>query len=113
MPGRYARLVSSTTPSEAAAAILSGAKVFDVRTGLRHGADGLPQSASLPLERIEAGAVPAGVGAGETFFLVCEVGGFSELAAAYLRSAGLTGARSVRGGLAALRPLLAGEQRGG
>lgn len=105
-PGAMLALVGSATANEAAAAIRFGAKVFDVRTSFRHGADGLPGSASLPLEQIEAGAVPDEVGPDETFFLVCEVGGFSELAAAYLRSAGLAGARSVRGGLAALRPLL-------
>lgn len=104
--------MGTATAAEAAAAIRSGAKVFDVRTGYRHEADGLRVSSSLPLDRIEAGAVPDAVGPEEAFFLVCDVGGFSELAAAYLRSAGLAGARSVRGGLAALRPLLEGEANG-
>lgn len=99
--------VSSASPAEAAEAILSGAKVIDVRTAYRHAADGLARSISLPLDRVEAGDVPEGLEPAEAVFLVCEVGGFSELAAAYLRSAGFAGARSVRGGLAALRPLLA------
>lgn len=38
-----------------------------------------------------------------TVYLICAVGGFSELAALYLREAGFSAAYSVRGGLAALR----------
>jgi rhodanese-related sulfurtransferase len=45
------------------------------------------------------------VALGSTIFLVCAVGGFSELAALYLREAGFTAAFSVRGGLTALRAL--------
>lgn len=100
--------VVSTAPNIAAAAILAGSTVIDVRSAERHALDGLPGSVSLPLQRIEAGEVPAGVGRQERFYLVCEVGGFSELAAALLRSEGFEGASSVRGGLAALRPLLEG-----
>lgn len=96
----------SASPATAAADIRAGAKVYDVRSAYRHGVDGLPGSISLPLERIEAGEVPADVEREETFYLVCEVGGFSELAAALLQSHGYSGASSVRGGLTALRPLL-------
>ena len=99
--------MNSTPAPAAASSIRAGAKVFDVRSAYRHGVDGLPGSASLPLDQIEAGALPTGVEQDETFFLVCEVGGFSELAAAYLQSDGYSGASSVRGGLVALRPLLA------
>lgn len=98
--------MASTPPKTAANSIRNGAKVVDVRPASRHASDGLPGSLSLPLERLEAGEVPAGIAVDQTFFLVCEVGGFSELAAALLQSAGYLGASSVRGGLSALRPLL-------
>jgi adenylyltransferase/sulfurtransferase len=84
--------------------IRHGALVLDVRSGQQHALDPWPDSVSFPFERISAGDVPP-VALGSTIFLVCAVGGFSELAALYLREAGFTAAFSVRGGLAALRAL--------
>jgi len=95
--------MSALSATDAATAIRAGAKVVDVRTAAQHASNGLPGSISLPLTGIEAGEVPNGVALQETFFVVCEVGGFSELAAAYLQAAGYAGAHSVRGGLHALR----------
>lgn len=98
--------MSSISALAASELIAAGVTVFDVRTPSQHAANGLEGSLSVPLARIEAGDLPAGVNAAETLLVVCEFGGFSELAAAYLVAAGLPGARSVRGGLVALRPLL-------
>lgn len=95
--------MSAISAADAAAAITAGTKVIDVRTPSQHADNGLADSISLPLSRIEEGAVPSGVRQEETFFVVCEFGGFSELAAAYLQALGYPGVRSVRGGLRALR----------
>ena len=84
--------------------VAEGATVVDVRARGQHAADGWPGSLSMPLEEISAGEVPP-VARDDTVYLVCAVGGFSELAALYLREAGFTAAFSVRGGLAALRAL--------
>ena len=70
--------MASTPPATAATGISGGSKVVDVRSAPQHARDGLPGSLSLPLERIEAGEVLAGIERHETFYLVCEVGGFSE-----------------------------------
>ena len=86
------------------AGVEEGATVIDVRTRSQHRADGWPGSLSLPLAEITAGETPP-VAPGSTIYVVCAVGGFSELAALYLREAGFTAAYSVRGGLAALRAL--------
>jgi rhodanese-related sulfurtransferase len=87
--------------------IRDGAIVIDVRSTRQFEVDAWPGSVSLPLERIAAGEVPS-VALDSTIYLVCAVGGFSELAALYLREAGFTAASSVRGGLVALRALEAG-----
>ena len=99
-------------PEEAAARIRAGAPVVDVRAPAQNARAALPGSTNLPFAAVAAGAIPAGAGADTELYVVCEVGSFSELAAAHLRAAGLAGARSVRGGLAALRPLL-GDQSDG
>lgn len=88
--------------------IRDGATVVDVRATRQHGADAWPGSLSLPLERISAGEVPP-VAKDSVVYLVCAVGGFSELAALYLREAGFERAFSIRGGLAALRATNGGE----
>ena len=102
--------VTTVSSAKALAGISDGALVVDVRSPRQHELDGWPGSLSLPLERIAAGEVPP-VPSGSTVYLVCAVGGLSELAALYLREAGFTEAYSVRGGLAALRASSAEQAR--
>lgn len=99
--------MSVIAAAEALQGIRDGAVVVDVRAARQHQVDGWPGSLALPLERIAAGELPS-VPKESTVYLVCAVGGFSELAALYLREAGFEAAYSVRGGLAALRALSQG-----
>lgn len=85
--------------------IRAGAVVIDVRSPLQFERGAWPGSLSLPLDEITAGAVPD-VPRDSVIYAVCEVGGFSQLAALYLREAGFAAAFSVRGGLVALRALV-------
>lgn len=96
--------------SHALAGIRDGAVVVDVRSALQFQRDAWPGSLSLPLDMITTGAVPD-VPTDSVVYLVCEVGGFSQLAALHLRAAGFGAAFSVRGGLVALRALAQAEPR--
>lgn len=92
--------------SEARDAYLAGAVFLDVRAAAQYRRDGLPRSRNLTLEAIQTGDVPDGVGTDEQVYLVCDRGQISELAGLYLEQAGFRTVANVRGGLAALRPLL-------
>jgi len=96
--------MSVVSAAAALAGIGDGAIVVDVRPPTQFEVDAWPGSLSLPLDSIAAGEVPP-VPPGSIIYLVCAVGGFSELAALYLREAGFPAAYSVRGGLAAMRAL--------
>lgn len=95
----------SVSPTDAVLALRAGAVFIDVRSPPQHARDGLPGTRCLPLEAIQAGAVPEGLLPSEPLYLVCERGAISELAGLYLEQAGFTAVANVRGGLLALRPL--------
>lgn len=96
----------SAPADEAARAYRRGAVFLDVRSPTLHRRDGLDASRSLPLEAIQAGALPDGVDPDQPVYLVCERGLLSELAGLYLEQAGYLEVHNVLGGLRALRPLL-------
>lgn len=103
-PSEYHHGMYVVSAAVALSGIAGGGVLIDVRSRQQFEADAWPGSASLPLDEITAGEVPA-VARGCIIYTVCAVGGFSELAALYLREAGFTAVYSVRGGLRAMRAL--------
>lgn len=99
--------MTSLAPPQAADAVRGGALVVDIRPPAQHARDGLPGSLCLPLDALEKGVVPDDWDRSRQLLVVCERGAISELAALLLESEGFERVAHARGGLAALRPLLA------
>jgi len=99
----------SLPPHDAAAAVRQGALVVDVRAPAVFARDAVAGSVNLPLDDLEQGTAAATWDPARQLLVVCEYGAVSELAALLLESEGFTDVAHVRGGLAALRPLLADD----
>ena len=79
-------------------ALAEGAAAFDTRTSARYQQDGLPGVAHLPLDAVQAGALPD-VPKETAVYLICERGQMSELAGLYLEAAGFSEVYNVVGGM--------------
>ncbi len=95
-----AKLNSMKTVSVSAfrQALAEGAAAFDTRASARYQQDGLSGVAHLPLEAVQAGALPD-VPKEAAVYLICERGQMSELAGLYLEAAGFSEVYNVAGGM--------------
>lgn len=94
--------MQSVSLSDFLAAQQQGAAVFDTRSRAQYQHDALPGAAHLPLEAVQAGAVPE-LAKDTPIYLICERGVISELVGYYLEAAGFTKVANVAGGMIAYR----------
>lgn len=75
--------------------------LLDVRTPAEFGESHVPASRLVPLDKLEPGAVLAGVGNGESVYLMCRSGARATKALEKLEAAGCQRAIVVEGGMVA------------